>query len=130
MEGIHRVQILDMEKNPISIEEQAETIEELKMDEPLPEDVIHPEEEPPAQPVKEEKFKKKVLSSEVKKLLKSQLTPKSLVVDEPYLYFATIKRIDDPEFQLDLVVETKLKHLIDIYSKILYVFLFRILLSN
>lgn len=121
LEGLHRVEILDMEKNPISIEEQTETMEELKMDEPLPEDVIHQEEEHPVQPGKDAKFKKKVLSSEVKKLLKSKLTPKSLVVDEPYLYFATIKRIDDPEFQLDLAIETKLKHLIDIYSKILYV---------
>lgn len=123
MEGIHRVEILDIEKNPISVEEQAEAMEELKIDEPLPEDVIHHEEEHPVQPPKDGKFKKKVLSSEVKKLLKSQLNPKSLVVDEPYLYFATVKRIDDPEFQLDLAVETKLKHLIDIYSKILYLFL-------
>lgn len=54
--------------------------------------------------------------------MSSILAQRNLTVDESgdKLLCAKVKLIEDPAFELDIQLETHLKHLIDIYSKILY----------
>lgn len=47
-------------------------------------------------------------------------TPTTIDTDPNKLLYATVKFITEPKFTLDIQMESKLKHLIDTYSKILY----------
>ena len=69
------------------------------------------------------KKESKSLTKEIIAILeaKRNQAQRSLVDDDPnYFLVAQIKKISEPEFEVDISLETKLKHLIDIYSKILY----------
>ena len=132
---MHRVEIKSIEKIEIKPDEIAEVFEEGKtstkpketLTQTSPQVVDDQESaENPKQVNGAPQAKKKESKSLTKEIIaileaKRNQAQRSLVDDDPnYFLVAQIKKISEPEFEVDISLETKLKHLIDIYSKILY----------
>ena len=133
MQGIHRVEIKSIEKIEIKPEENGEVFEENKsippssliIEDSHSESTAESQEHQTPKVVEEPLSKKKgsSLTKEIIAILESKrnLTQKILADDDPnYFLTVNIGKIVEPEFDVDIALETKLKHLIDIYSKILY----------
>lgn len=131
---MHRVEIKSIEKIEIKPDEIAEVFEEGKTSskpkestQTSPQVVDDPESAENQKQANEtpqaKKKESKSLTKEIIAILeaKRNQTQRNIVDDDPnYFLVAQIKKITEPEFEVDISLETKLKHLIDIYSKILY----------
>lgn len=130
MQGLHRVEIRDIEKVEVKSEEVPDIIEE---DKKTPQSYIVENRddelgsEPQIKKTDEAETQKKQGSSSLTKEIiaileaKRNKAQRSLFEEDQNFYLsATIKKIIEPGFDVDISLETKLKHLIDIYSKILY----------
>ena len=128
------MEIKNIEKIEIKAEENAEVEENNINNKPVSQRSLVVEEseadqvsEAGAQKMTEEvPSKKKSTTSLTKEIIaileaKRNQAQKGLIDDDPnYFLSVQLKKIIEPEFNVDISLETKLKHLIDIYSKILY----------
>lgn len=126
---MHRVEIRNIEKIEIKLGENVELYDPEKRGNNQENFLV---EEPNNADLNQDDFQKtsnkkkegdSSLTKEIIAILESkrnQVHKKIIEEDSNYFLVAHIKKITEPDFEVNISLETKLKHLIDIYSKILY----------
>ena len=77
--------------------------------------------ETPSKKKVQQRKKPEKTKDDISSLLQNARNQKEMItnLDDPFLYISSINNINEPEFQVNIELEAKLKQLIELYSKVM-----------